>query len=122
QVYISTAAGTDKFKWRKNAGAYSAEISATGSSQTLSDGLSILLASTGHALNDTWYIFTTNRSYLIRAVADPTTNPVAALAGVGSGNATNGNHGFVVGFVTPEGETFQTALGSTTAEVTDNAT
>jgi hypothetical protein len=53
-VIVSTAAGTDKFKWRKNGGAWSAEISMTGAAQLMSDGISVTWgATTGHTLNDT---------------------------------------------------------------------
>jgi len=56
-VKISTAAATDKFQWRKDAGSWSAEISITGAAQSLSDGVTILfLATTGHTATDAWAI------------------------------------------------------------------
>lgn len=66
EVKITTAAGTDKFEWRKilldqdtgvdvSAGSWSAEISITGSAQTLSNGVTVTFAATtGHALADLW--------------------------------------------------------------------
>lgn len=54
---ISTAAGTDKFQWKKDGGAYSAEISMTGAAQLLTEGVTATwLATTGHDLNDEWTI------------------------------------------------------------------
>ncbi len=59
EVYVTTDGTPDKFKWRKNNGAWSAEISVTGSAQTLSDGVTVTFSSTtGAALNDTFYGFT----------------------------------------------------------------
>lgn len=54
-VQISTAAATDKFQWRKNGGAWSAEISITGAAQVLDADVSVTFAATtGHTLNDLW--------------------------------------------------------------------
>lgn len=54
-VKISTAAATDKFQWRKDGGAWSAEISMTGAAQALADGVTITFAATtGHTLADLW--------------------------------------------------------------------
>ncbi len=60
EIYCSTDDTTDKFKWRKNGGAWSAEVTVTGSAQTdLGDGLEVTFSSTsGMTLNDTYYIFT----------------------------------------------------------------
>jgi len=58
EVVISTNGTPDKFKWRKNHGAWSAEIDVTGTAQTLSDGVTVTFSSTSlAALNDTWYGF-----------------------------------------------------------------
>jgi phage tail sheath gpL-like len=56
QIKISTAAATDKFKWSDDGGAtWSAEVSVTGSAQTLQDGVTVTFgATTGHALDDQW--------------------------------------------------------------------
>jgi hypothetical protein len=63
EVKISTAAATDKFRWRftatKSGGTkiatWSAEVSITGSAQTLQDGVTItFVATTGHTADDTW--------------------------------------------------------------------
>lgn len=56
RVKITTAAGTDKFKWSNDDGAtWSAEISLTGAAQLLELGVSVTFgAITGHALNDEW--------------------------------------------------------------------
>lgn len=55
---ITTAAGTDKFEWKVNAGAYSAEISMiAGTAITIEKGLTVTwAASTGHTLNDEWTV------------------------------------------------------------------
>jgi len=56
-VKISTAAGTDKFEWKKDAGAFSGEISITGVAQALSDNVTVTFAATtGHTADDTWTI------------------------------------------------------------------
>lgn len=56
-VIVSTAAGTDKFRWKKNDGALSSEVSMTGSAQALSDGITITFAATtGHTAADQWVI------------------------------------------------------------------
>lgn len=55
EFVISTvdAAGSDKFKYRKNGGALSSEITITGVAQTLIDGLVVTFDSKrGHTLND----------------------------------------------------------------------
>jgi hypothetical protein len=59
EVKCSTAAATDKFMWRKNGGAWSSEVTVTGSAQTLSDGVTVTFSgTTGQVLNDTYYGFT----------------------------------------------------------------
>lgn len=59
EVVCSTAAAADKFKWRKNGGAWSSEVTVTGAAQTLSDGVTITFSgTTGQVLNDTYYGFT----------------------------------------------------------------
>lgn len=58
EAYCSTAAATDKFKWRKDGGTWSAEVTVTGSAQTLSDGVTVTFsATTGQAANDTYFGF-----------------------------------------------------------------
>jgi len=58
ELYISTNGTPDKFKWRKNGGAWSAEVETTGAAQTLSDGVTVTFSSTSlSALNDTWFGF-----------------------------------------------------------------
>ena len=58
EVKCSTAAATDKFMWRKDGGAWSAEVEVTGAAQTLSDGVTITFsATTGQTANDTHYGF-----------------------------------------------------------------
>lgn len=55
EVKITTAGTPDKFMWRKNWGAWSAEVSSTGSAQLLSDAISITLSqSTGCVVGDRW--------------------------------------------------------------------
>lgn len=54
-VVISTAAGTDKFQWKKNGGTLSAEVAITGAAQALSDGVTVTFAATtGHTAGDLW--------------------------------------------------------------------
>jgi hypothetical protein len=63
-IKISSTGTPDKFKWRKRARTqlnsnvgYSSEVSITGSSQTLSDGVTVnFAATTGHTLNDRWVV------------------------------------------------------------------
>ncbi len=56
-IQITTIGTPDKFKWRKDGGAWSAEILITGGAQTITDGLTVTFISTaGHALNDIWTI------------------------------------------------------------------
>jgi hypothetical protein len=58
EVYITTASSQDKFKWRKNGGTWSAEVSTAITPVTLSEGVTVTFSAvTGSALNDTWYIF-----------------------------------------------------------------
>lgn len=58
-IKISTAAGTDKFQWKKDTGSYSAEIAITTLAQTVADGVTVTFAaSTGHVLGDIWTITT----------------------------------------------------------------
>lgn len=58
ELKCSTAAATDKFMWRKNGGAWSAEVTVTGAAQTLSDGVTVTFsATTGQVANDSWFGF-----------------------------------------------------------------
>lgn len=55
EVVIDTAATPDKFKWRKNGGGWTANVSITGAAQTLDEAQTITFAATtGHTLNDQW--------------------------------------------------------------------
>jgi hypothetical protein len=57
EVVIDTAAVPDKFKWRKNGGAWTALVTITGAEQTLDEGQKLTFAATtGHTLNDQWVI------------------------------------------------------------------
>jgi hypothetical protein len=54
-VQIDTTGTPDKFRWRKNRGAWTTLVSITGSAQTLADGITITFAATtGHTLGNTW--------------------------------------------------------------------
>lgn len=54
-VIISTAGTPDKFKWRKDGGSWSAEISITGALQALDGDVSVTFgATTGHTLSTYW--------------------------------------------------------------------
>ena len=59
EVKCKTAAATDVILWRKDGGAWSADVNSTaGTPITLSDGVTFTpSAITGMAVNDTWYIF-----------------------------------------------------------------
>jgi hypothetical protein len=46
EVKITTDGTPDKFMWRKNGGAWSAEVEVTGAAQTLSDGVTVTFSST----------------------------------------------------------------------------
>ena len=63
-VKITTAAGTDKFKWSYDNGAvWSEETAITGLAQTLNFGVTITFAATtGHTVDDCWY-FTAYPNY-----------------------------------------------------------
>jgi len=66
EVTISTAAGTDKFDWRKvttdgngskTYGAWTTGVSVTGSAQALSENVQVTFgATTGHTLDDKWTV------------------------------------------------------------------
>jgi hypothetical protein len=66
EVKITTAAGTDKFDWRKitrdddgqkTYGAWTSDVSITGSAQTLDSNVQVAFgATTGHALDDVWTV------------------------------------------------------------------
>lgn len=61
EVKISTAAAQDKFMWRKDGGAWSAEADTTlvGAPVTMSDGVTVYFSAvTGGAVNDTFFGFT----------------------------------------------------------------
>jgi uncharacterized protein YdeI (BOF family) len=60
EVKCTTASTTDKFKWRKDGGTWSAEVSVTNAAQTLSDGVTVTFSGTltGQTVNDTYYGFT----------------------------------------------------------------
>ena len=49
--------GTDQFKWKLDSGAYSGNVTVTGASQSLSNGVTITWGATeGHTSNDTWTV------------------------------------------------------------------
>jgi len=55
EVEIDGTGTPDTFKWRKNGGSYTEDVSITGSAQTLSDGVTVTFgATTGHTLADNW--------------------------------------------------------------------
>lgn len=55
----TTAGAPDKIMWRKNGGAWSAEVTVSAGAITLSDGVTVTYsATTGQTLNDTQYGFT----------------------------------------------------------------
>lgn len=57
EVVIEHAGTPDKFKWRKDGGAWTEDVEITGSAQTLSDGQTITFATTtGHTEGDKWAI------------------------------------------------------------------
>jgi hypothetical protein len=57
EVVIDTVGAPDKFKWRKDGGAWTAGVSITGAAQLLSDSVSITFgATTGHSYGSTWEI------------------------------------------------------------------
>lgn len=56
-IKISTQANPDKFQWKKDAGAYGAEVTIVGGAIALSDGITVTFAAvTGHVANDCWTI------------------------------------------------------------------
>ncbi len=56
-VRISTAAGTDKWQYRKGSGPWSAEANVVGGAMAVADGVTATLAAaTGHTLGDSWTI------------------------------------------------------------------
>jgi hypothetical protein len=59
EVKCTTAAAQDKIMWRKDGGAWSADVNSTDATPiTLSDGVTFTpSAKTGMAVNDTWFIF-----------------------------------------------------------------
>lgn len=57
EVEIEHAAAPDKFRWRKNGGAWNEDVDITGAEQTLSDGQKLTFAAiTGHTVGDKWVI------------------------------------------------------------------
>jgi len=60
RVKITVAAGTDKFQYSVDGGAYGNEVSLTGAAQNLANGVQVTFtATTGHTLNDVWTITVT---------------------------------------------------------------
>src|ERR1035437_5041561 len=56
-IVITTAGVPDKFKWSKDGGIQSSEISITGSAQNIVDGLTVQFgATTTHVLHDAWRV------------------------------------------------------------------
>ena len=59
-VINSAVASPDTFKWRKDGGAWTENVSMTGAAQALADGVTITFKATeGHTLADAWAIQTT---------------------------------------------------------------
>lgn len=59
-ITISAVGTPDHYVWSKNGGTLSSPVAITGSSQTLTDGVTITFgATTGHTLNDSWTISAT---------------------------------------------------------------
>jgi hypothetical protein len=57
EVVIQTEGTPDQFKWRKDGGAWTENVSITGAVQTLSDGQTVTFAATtGHTADDQWTI------------------------------------------------------------------
>ena len=66
EVKVTTASTTDKFKWRKNFGAWSEEVSVDGSAQTLSDGVTVTFsAKTGCVTSDRWFFYAGAIPYML---------------------------------------------------------
>jgi hypothetical protein len=60
QVKITVAAGTDKFQYNVDGGAFGNEVSLTGAAQNLANGVQVTFsATTGHTLNNVWTITVT---------------------------------------------------------------
>jgi hypothetical protein len=56
-VEIDGAGTPDTFRWKKNAGAWTAGVAITGAAQNLSDGVTVkFTATTGHTVGDSWLI------------------------------------------------------------------
>lgn len=88
RVKITTAAGTDKFKWSSDDGAtWSAEISLAGGAQTLQNGVTVTFgATTGHALNDEWRFNAYPEPSVAEAVAKAVFSDAEAAAYFGHGS------------------------------------
>jgi len=57
EVVIEHKAATDKYKWRKNGGAWTEDVELTGAEQTLDEGQKLTFAAkTGHTEGDQWVI------------------------------------------------------------------
>lgn len=57
QIIITTAAGTDVFKWNRNGGTFTTAVNCSTSEITLNLGVKIKFgAVTGHTLADTWLL------------------------------------------------------------------
>lgn len=55
EVKVTSSGTPDKFRWRKNWGAWSAEVEVTGGAQTLSDAIAVTFSSTSlSAVGDRW--------------------------------------------------------------------
>lgn len=69
QIKITTAAGTDKFKYSNDGGqTFSAEISITGAAQSIGDGLTITFGvTTGHTLGDIWVFEALNNPLVLES-------------------------------------------------------
>lgn len=58
-ITVQNVGTTDTFKWRKDSGTETANVSMTGGAQTLSDGVTVTFAAiTGHTAGNSWTITT----------------------------------------------------------------
>ena len=88
RVKITTAAGTDKFKWSSDDGVtWSAEVALTGAAQALELGVTVTFgATTGHALNDEWRFNAYSEPSVAEVVATAIFSDAEAAAYFGYGS------------------------------------
>lgn len=67
-IKISSTGTPDKFQWKKDTGAYSAEVSIVGGAIALADGVQVTFgATTGHTLGNEWTVTTPSTAVLVFA-------------------------------------------------------